>query len=263
MSALKRFLEPYLLMTKTTIGKRAKIAEVRKFVEALKPIETEHPLIRVGGEGDGGYLVPDDLAGIEFCFSPGVSSVADFENDLSLRGIKSFLVDASVAAPPLHNPMFDFERKFLGVTDDEPFITLDRWLATKVPASAGLLMQMDIEGSEYPVILNASPDVLRRFRIIVIEFHDLDGIFDRLKLKVIDATFAKLLRDFSVVHIHPNNNSKPLKYEDLEIPPLMEFTFLRKDRITRQKPARGFPHPLDRKNVPGYRDIKLPRCWHA
>ncbi len=43
----------------------------------------------MGGENDGGYLVPDDLEGIEYCFSPGVSNIATFELDCLNRG--SFL----------------------------------------------------------------------------------------------------------------------------------------------------------------------------
>ena len=30
----------------------------------------------IGGAGDGGYLVPDDLDGIEYCFSPGVNLIS-------------------------------------------------------------------------------------------------------------------------------------------------------------------------------------------
>jgi hypothetical protein len=53
-------------------------AEVREFIAKLHPLTTEHPLIRMG-EGDGGYLIPDDLNGITACFSPGVDNRATFE----------------------------------------------------------------------------------------------------------------------------------------------------------------------------------------
>ena len=43
------------------------------------PVKTEHELIRIGGSKDGGYLVPNDLSGIQACFSPGVSDLADFK----------------------------------------------------------------------------------------------------------------------------------------------------------------------------------------
>ena len=34
---------------------------------ANKPFDLGHPLVRVGGEGDGGYLLPDILDGIKYC----------------------------------------------------------------------------------------------------------------------------------------------------------------------------------------------------
>jgi hypothetical protein len=41
---------------------------------------TDVPLIRLGADGDGGYLVPDDLEDVAACFSPGVDDRASFES---------------------------------------------------------------------------------------------------------------------------------------------------------------------------------------
>jgi hypothetical protein len=59
--------------------------DVIETLSALWPVDTGHKLIRVGGELDGGYLVPDDLDGIVACFSPGVGGSASFEADLRKR----------------------------------------------------------------------------------------------------------------------------------------------------------------------------------
>jgi hypothetical protein len=48
----------------------------------------------------------------------------------------------------------------------------------------------------------------------------------------------------------------------LEIPPTMEFTFLRRDRCLRTTPRSDFPHALDADNT-GRRHMVLPACWHA
>jgi len=45
----------------------------------LRPYTTDKELIRLGAEKDGGYLIPNDLAGIEACFSPGVGNEFNFE----------------------------------------------------------------------------------------------------------------------------------------------------------------------------------------
>lgn len=88
---------------------------LRGLISMFHPQDVGIGLIRLGGEGDGGYLVPDDLDGIAACFSPGVSDVADFETSLIRDyGIPCYLADASVDGPPPGTPGLDFEKKFLG-----------------------------------------------------------------------------------------------------------------------------------------------------
>jgi hypothetical protein len=232
-----------------------------EFFKSIQPISTNHELIRIGGAADGGYLVPNDLEGIEVCFSPGVSIIADFESDLAARGMRCFLADYSVDSPPVRNGLFHFEKKFLGHTNDSKYTTLDSWVERNAPNQRDFILQMDIEGSEYPVIIDTSQETLRKFRILVIEFHRMESLYDRYGFDLIDLTFRKLLKDFAVVHAHPNNFAKPVALGQYAIPPFMEFTFLRKDRISSRQPALAFPHPLDRKNVAGNEDFSLPACW--
>ena len=48
-------------------------------LQLLKPVRSSYPLVRIGGDQDGAYLLPNDLKGIEACFSPGVSYKKSFE----------------------------------------------------------------------------------------------------------------------------------------------------------------------------------------
>ena len=121
---------------------------------------------------------------------------------------------------------------------------------------------MDIEGSEYEVLFSASEDLLRRFRIIVVEFHLLHQMHNRPSFRIISGVFNKLLQSHTCVHIHPNNADKFVKYRDLIIPSTAEFTFLRNDRIENASFARTFPHPLDRDNT-SRKSVKLPDCWYG
>ncbi len=73
---------------------------IAAFFASFRVIDPGIDLIRVGGDADGGYLIPDDLAGIEACFSPGVDTVATFERDMVARGIPCHLIDASVDGRP-------------------------------------------------------------------------------------------------------------------------------------------------------------------
>jgi hypothetical protein len=239
------------------------MAQVRALAHRLRPLKTDHPLIRLGGAGDGGYLVPDDFNGLAACFSPGVSEIADFELALANRGIPCFLADYSVDAPPVPHPLFHFEKKFLGSEDNEIFTTMASWVERHAPGSGDLLLQMDIEGSEYAVIHAMPEALLQRFRLMVIEFHDADQIFSKAGCELLRLTFEKLASHFDVVHIHPNNCGKIIERDGFSVPRLLEITFLRKDRVTTRSPATTFPHPLDKANVSTRPDIALPSCWWA
>jgi hypothetical protein len=262
-ATLKKSLKSLLLKYQLRLCRATDFDPLARFFDVVKPILTNHRLIRLGGQMDGGYLIPDDLVGIEACFSPGVSSRSDFEHDLANRGIKCFLADYSVDAPTVQNELFNFEKRYLGPIADSTHMTLESWVRRLAPNQHDLILQMDIEGGEYGVIFDTSRETLRKFRILAIEFHELESLLDKFGFELIDLTFKKLLTDFDVVHIHPNNYTTPVVYGKYEIPPAMEFTFLRKDRISTRLPALTFPHELDRRNVPQNEDYPLPKCWYG
>lgn len=212
--------------------------------------------------GDGGYLIPDDLEGISACFSPGVDDRATFETSLIARGIPCFLADASVDKAPIDGDMIHFTKKFLGVVNNDRTITLDNWIEANKPGKADLILQMDIEGAEWPVLLNTSGDTLRRFRIIVIELHDLERLMDKHAFAIISSTFERLLEDFYVIHSHPNNFGRSVRHRSFVIPRVLEMTLLRKDRVKSTKFASTFPHPLDARNDVNQSDIPLPPEWY-
>ena len=218
-------------------------------------------LIRLGGDGDGGYMIPDELSGIEECFSPGVSVLADFERDLVSRGVCCYLSDYSVEESPFKNQLVDFEKKYLGVVDDDVFSRLATWVERKQKSSADLILQMDIEGAEYRVLLDASDELLCKFRVIVIEFHHLNRLFEVFGFDLIDLTFRKLLRQFDIVHIHPNNCRTPVDHYGFSVPPVMEFTFLRKGHPVAKHSLSVGPVSADKPNVKGVPDVALPECW--
>lgn len=260
--SMKKTIINILAARGISVSHCADVQVVRRLVERLHPVTTEKELIRIGENGDGGYLVPNDLDGIVACFSPGVDVKASFEEALVARGIPCYLADASVERAPVANPLIHFDKKFLGVVDDASTITLDSWVKKYAPAEGDLMLQMDIEGAEWPVLLNVSDQILERFRIIVVELHSLERLIDKFIFELMFATLDRLLRQFCVVHIHPNNVVTPLRVGDLVIPKLLEITLLRRDRSKPTGYARQFPHSLDFKNVANLPDCILPAGWH-
>jgi hypothetical protein len=237
---------------------------IRQLIDKLAPVITNQKLIRLGPVGDGGYLVPDDLEGIEACFSPGVSFVSGFETDCAERNMKVFLADRSVDGPAEENDLFSFTKHFIGAFPDEGFLTLDGWVADSVASKdSDLMLQIDIEGFEYEVFLAATEKLMKRFRVIVVEFHELDKLFRQSFFRFASRAIEKILSTHTCVHIHPNNVFPPVEHHGIVIPPLLEMTFVRNDRVP-AKPTftDDFPHSLDSPctNNP---ELTLPACWHG
>jgi len=241
-----------------SIAKMTPIEDVEALLRRIHPVTTEHELIRIGCDGDGGYLVPDDLAGIQACFSPGVDNRATFEEALLARGIRCHLADASVDQNPIDDARCTFRKRYLGVVNNDVFITADRWLDDEEPGGGDLLLQMDIEGAEWPVLLNISENNLERFRVIVLELHDIERLMDKHAFRIIQCVIDRLLAKFYVVHIHPNNYGGLVTARKIQIPRVLEMTLIRRDRVNCLSSAMQFPHPFDQANTENLRDIVLP-----
>jgi hypothetical protein len=68
---------------------------------------------------------------------------------------------------------------------------------------ASLLMKMDIESSEWPIYASESPEVLRKFGELIVEFHNLqDEARHPLYLQAMQHILAA---GFKVAHLHGNN----------------------------------------------------------
>lgn len=263
---IKQTLKLFAFQRGIVFRKASSTQDIGKFVERFRQHYISVDLIRVGGAGDGGYLIPDRvLTNIDYCFSPGVSDTANFEDELATTyGINSFLADASVAKVPLANDNFHFTRRFLGSEVSDDFMLLGDWIKTSIDDSAeGLLLQMDIEGAEYDVLINEAESTIERFSILVIEFHFLRDLFDKRCLAMISSVFEKLYRNFSICHTHPNNGCGITQLGGIEVPDVIEVTFLRNDlaaELSSGDPI-SLPHHLDCKNVSGEPDIKMPEAW--
>jgi FkbM family methyltransferase len=264
-----RFNTPPQIALKQTFLKRGYLVTrtvneytLSRFLEKLHPVNIEEGLIRVGGKGDGGYLLPNNLENISACFSPGVAANADFEKELyESNNIKAFMADYSVDKSPVEGKGFHFTKKFLGRTNDDVNMRLQDWVESHADEGKDLLLQMDIEGAEYGVLLDTPKSTLRKFRVMVVEFHSLDQLFGSDSFQWIEAVFDHVLEDFTVVHIHPNNCCPTWKLGEIEIPTVLEITLYRSDQVVETGEPVIYPHALDETNVPKKQDIHLSQCW--
>jgi hypothetical protein len=245
-----------------------------RLLDILLPKPCPAPLIRVGGDSDGAYLLPDDLQGVVACFSPGVSNRKDFEDELlDSFGIASHMCDFSSDIKQFKTPLRrnqTFEKKWLEPDGGEDSISLQEWVRRVRPAHTDdLLLQMDIEGAEYRNLLKTPPDIMRRFRIVILELHNLACCKDR---ETFDGLLGPLLKYldtmFICIHAHPNNccGDFTISGTPMNLPHVLELTFLRRDRFE-NRTATAFlppalPHPLDiAANVPSKPPLFLNEHW--
>lgn len=231
--------------------------DFHSFLTLLQPYSTNFSLIRAGGAYDGGYLIPDDLSGLEAIYSPGVAQSSDFEAFFLAQGIPCFLADNSVESPPIQDKNISFVKKHLGLQATDKEMTLEDWVSRNTPSSSNLLLQMDIEGAEWAVLTNTPDSILSQFRIVIVEFHNLHKINNADGLVSARNVFEKLLRLFAVVHLHPNNGGGYVKFRGKRIPRVIEVTFIRKDRVTDLEAISVFPHQLDSPNLPKIPDFYI------
>jgi len=258
---LKHLFQKYLIAKGVYSSEVTSNNDLSRFCKMMRPIAQEKQLIRIGANADGGYLVPDDVDDLGACFSPGVEQTSSFESALASKGVKSYMADYSVESAPSNNSLFNFEKKYLGDINNDKYIRLEDWVSDKYKESdKDLMLQMDIEGGEFPVILDTPVETLRKFRIMVIEFHHMKMVFSKHTFSLVNHVFTKILRDFTVVHIHPNNCSPKISNDVVEVPDVFEITFYRKDRANNVDSVLEFPHALDFPNAPDKEDIILPKC---
>jgi hypothetical protein len=238
-------------------------SEVQKFFELFTPYKTQHELVRIGPNLDGGYLVPNDLDGLCAVFSPGVSDTLGFDLEMSNRVNACYLADASIEPPKGMPSNMTFVRKFLGMENKDNTITLDRWVSAHTQPGDDLLLQIDIEGAEYDVLNTVSDEILNQFRIILVEFHHLDQVFDRAQFDKMSTTVRKLTDTHVLCHLHANNFSPLYQFKGRDIPPLVEATYLRKDRVSGALTPAQVPQLLDQRNVTRFDDTPTPAFWKS
>lgn len=259
---MKKIFLDFLASQRIYITRTTDKSHIKSLIRGLHPMQAEKNLIRLGSNCDGGYLVPDDLHGISALFSPGVGLLSNFELDCATRGIEVFMADGSVEKPVLEHERFHFTRKFIGPMTTSDCITMEDWInSCPLPKDKDLMLQMDIEGDEYLTIVSMSEQLIKRFRIIIVEFHDMQLLWNKEFFKTARVAFEKILQNHICVHIHPNNCCKTTKISGIELPSAMEFTFVRKERNLSMKPRKDFPHHLDADNT-SKTSLTLPNIWY-
>lgn len=233
-------------------------AKVLSFLQKIQQRKSSFAKIRVGSLGDGGYVLPDDLAGISHVLSIGIGQEVSFDLYFAGRGVPIHQYDPTVAAPPVAHPCFSFNRLAWGEADGEESISLARMLsANALTETNDVILKFDVEGAEWAAIRSASADVLKHFRIIVCELHGLNNLSNAPFLDRAVDLITLLTRHHTVVHVHANNCCGMSLVEGIPLPAVLELSFLRNDRSEFSACLDPIPGPLDYPNMTDRPDLIL------
>jgi hypothetical protein len=232
---------------------------VRRLFSLLQP----HALVglgkvRLGGQADGGYVVPEDWGRVSSLFSLGVGPDNSFDLAFAEAGIGVQAFDHTITRLPVEHPKIRWHKKKIDVPREHSPHTCSLQEALKAENTTGeLALKLDIEGWEYPVLLDCAEDEFRKIRFLVGEFHGLARNLEADDTHILEAVFQKLQKYFAVVHVHGNNAGGIRLLGGCLVPNHLEITWVNRANYAIEPCRETFPTSLDRPNLPGRCDIWL------
>jgi hypothetical protein len=230
-------------------------------IEGLRPMGSQSlGLVRIGNpEGDGGYVMLDCFQSTNVAYSLGIGSDVSWDLALAERGGTIFQYDYSIERPPIEHPCFHFFRIAVSGKHRPGSKTISEILIDNGHADVtDIILKMDIEGSEWDLFDLMDRSELLKFRQISCELHDVASPKHLARtLRVLN----KICSDFYCVHLHANNAQSLKDLYGLQIPNLLEATFVRKSDMPGDVVPGSMRRDLDRPNVAGLPEIDLSHLW--
>lgn len=182
--------------------------------------------IRCGSNRDGGYVFADLEGDYDLYISAGISNEESFSRDFiekyNMTEKNSFGFDGTIENYPYeYTKKISFIKKNINSFNDDK----NTDLSDLIQKYKNIFLKIDIEGGEYPWILNLDENLLQNFKQIVIEFHGItnDGWNTSYSDKV--KCLEKISKTHYVVHAHGNNHGPVVN----RIPDVIELTYVNKN----------------------------------
>jgi len=230
----------------------------KDFFNYLKPKNLNQNKIRVGPHEDGGYVCSEFL--FEKCntlFNYGVGNECRYEYDFVKRFNKpAYLFDHTIGRESgLWAENVNFINEGLGF--GQPNVKHFYEHYDELNLSGEILLKIDVEGYEYEYFKNVDESRLENLVCgLMIEVHWLDSPVNREgfinMMKIIDKYFV-------LNHIHGNVWGGTWIHDGIEIPKVMELSFVNRKYITEIKEDKtSYPvNGLDWSNKKDYPDLVL------
>jgi hypothetical protein len=233
-------------------------------IEALSlvtPYDIDKPKVRIGPNGDGGYVFADDISSDQAVISYGISTEYRFDAEMARRGHKVYMFDHTIECVNISNDnMTFFKEGVAGVTKKSAnLFSIEDHLAKYDIQGHQLILKMDVEGAEWDAINNTPDSVLDRFEQMTFEIHGFVHLGeDEFREKFV-RMFRKINRLFTLFHVHANNHNGANGFDivgGVPVSSLMEFTYIKTSSVRRSQSRTLYPTAYDYPCV-GYKDKLL------
>lgn len=227
------------------------VQELMGYMTPMDPIGKDFE--RVGRDFDGGYVMVKHEGASKIAYSLGINRDVSWDLAMAKRGFEIFQYDHTIEKLPAKHANFHFFKR--GITGasgvDDVFTSVEGELQSNGHgATRGMVLKMDIEGSEWDVFSEMPPEILLQFDQIVMECHGFDKVGKLFWFRKARESLRRLASTHHVVHVHGNNNSALTVVGGVPIPKTLELTWFRQDLCAFQPTRRSFPTALDQKNNP-------------
>ncbi len=189
----------------------------------------------------------DDFENIDAAYSFGINDDVSWDLDVARFGIPIYQYDHTISGLPEDHALFRWEPKCIsGVADlDAGVETLETLIERNGHRSSrNLILKCDIEGAEWLLLEKTPNAILRQFRQIVIELHNMAFLCDEEHCNNVRKAILNLTAHHRVVHVHGNNFAPFTIAGGVPVPNVLELTLLRDDGELVPSDE-TFPTPLD------------------
>jgi hypothetical protein len=198
------------------------------------PIESQNvPLVRVGGPGDGEYVLADiweEKAEKQSVVSIGVGNEVSADLELARRGHPVYLFDHTIPKPPLWHEKFNFHRLGLGAADENDLVSMESLLGLLPDTVDSATLLCDIEGAEWESLFPATKS-LTFFTQAAFELHGLLRFCLTGENSKVLAVIQDMRANFTPIHWSANNISPRYLFAGYFVPNLVEVSFIRNDQL--------------------------------
>lgn len=232
---------------------------LRGMLELITPCGApDSPLIRVGAEHDGGYVMADDFRDVVL-LSMGVGWDDSWEaHALTLGAKKCLQFDHTIRRPPRRLSRTTHIRLAIAESASSCSIDLASILARDdIAPTDAFVVKMDIEGSEWRVLSSAPHEFLGRCRQLVVEFHEFRRVAEPEWADMAMNALRRIREFFVPIHIHANNAVNIERLGSLAIPDALEITFVSKHSVARLRRPGTIRSHLDRPSDPRIPEVSL------